>query len=167
MGGCFTRQLFVLDSFAKPSRIVACLPMMFPTAITNAGRRLEKHSQIVRSEIKRVAGAAEIEAAVRTKAPLGVFAGMSVVLLPRAIEAYGARVSGHGVIEALVVVGLWQGRRNGSSNSLAVRCDHLACFDLINQLNDDAPPTSFEHEIDDVLEGGLCVSNSRGATAGL
>src|SRR5712671_3773071 len=39
--------------------------------------------------------------------------------------------------------------------------------DLLNQLHDAAPPTALKHDIDHVLEGGLCVSNSRGAAAGL
>src|SRR5215510_12071671 len=98
--------------------------MMFPGPIINAGRHLDEHRQIVRPEIERVVRAAEVEAAVRSKAPLGVFAGMSFVVLLRAIEAQGARVAGHGVIEAFVLFGLWQTKRNGSSYCLAVRCDH-------------------------------------------
>jgi hypothetical protein len=61
--------------------------MMFPGAIINSGCHLDKHHQIVRSEIEGVVRAAEVEAAVRSKTPLGIFAGMSLVLLLRAIKA--------------------------------------------------------------------------------
>jgi hypothetical protein len=66
--------------------------MMFPGAIINSGRYLDEHRQIVRSEIEGVVRAAEVEAAVRPKTPLGVFAGMSFMLLLRAIKRTG-RVS--------------------------------------------------------------------------
>src|SRR5260370_30319796 len=105
------RQFFILDGFAEPSRIIACLPMMFPGAIINSGRHLDEHRQIVRSEIERVVRAAEVEAAVRSKTALGVFAGVSFMLLLRAIKAQGARVARRAVIDAFVVVGLWQARR--------------------------------------------------------
>src|SRR5258708_1905211 len=100
--------------------------MMFPGAIINSGRHLDDLRQIGRWEIEGVVGAAEVEAAVRSKTALGVFAGVSFMFLLRAIRARGARVARRAVIEAFVVVGLWQARRNGSSNCRAVRCNHLA-----------------------------------------
>ncbi len=38
--------------------------------------------------------------------------------------------------------------------------------DLLNQLHDAAPPTLLKHDVNRVHEGGRCVSDSRGATAG-
>jgi hypothetical protein len=67
--------------------------MTFPGAIINGGSHLEENRQIVRSEIERVVRAAEVEAAVRSKAPLGVFAVMSFLLLARAVKAHWACVA--------------------------------------------------------------------------
>src|SRR5260370_24809750 len=100
--------------------------MMFPGAIVNSGRHLDEHRQIACSEIERVVRAAEVEATVRSKAPLGIFAGMSFMLLLQAIQAQWTRVARQSVIEAFAVVELRQTKRNGSSACVALRCNYLA-----------------------------------------
>ncbi len=112
-----SRQVFILDRFPNPARIVVRLKMMAPRFIVHAVGHLHEEGQVLRPEVQGVRGAAEIEALVLAKRALDIFPDMALGLLNRRVRLHDLRaVSSASPPEERLALGQRRLRQFGRGN---------------------------------------------------
>src|SRR5690606_11400728 len=84
-------EVVVLDGFSKPSGVVAAMQVEEPGVVVDAVGELQEQDQVLRAQVQRVVGPAEVEAPVFGQLAFGVLARVPLVALLRAIGSQPAR----------------------------------------------------------------------------